>query len=83
MQADTLLYIEVPHEDIIRTQKDPMPHKRHWHEHINFFTEMALNRLHEAGHLDIIARTTLKIAAGGKSGHVFSILSRRRNAEGQ
>jgi SAM-dependent methyltransferase len=76
MRHDTVVYIEVPHEDIIRTPKNPTLHKRHWHEHVNFFTEEALNRLHEACRLEIVERATHKITAGGKDAHVFSILSR-------
>jgi hypothetical protein len=76
IQPDTYFYIEVPHEDIIRTLNDPMRHKRHWHEHINFFTETALKRLHEACRLEVLANTTHKIIVGGKSAHVFSVLSR-------
>jgi hypothetical protein len=79
MRPDTVLYIEVPHEDIIRTLKNPMQHKRHWHEHVNFFTEVAISRLHEACRLEIVESTTHKITVGGKNAHVFSILSRLAN----
>ena len=39
MSEDTLLYIEVPFEEIMRADVETaLIKKRHWHEHINFFS---------------------------------------------
>jgi len=46
MRDDTLLYIEVPHEALMVGDDDlSSGKKRHWHEHINFFSIEALNNL--------------------------------------
>ena len=41
----TLLYLEVPYEPLLRgapESRELAPHKRHWHEHINFFSPESL-----------------------------------------
>jgi SAM-dependent methyltransferase len=77
MQADTLFYLELPYEEIMRTHADdPMVHKHHWHEHINFFTETALDRLHESCGLHMVARAIHEVHVGGRDARIFSILSR-------
>ena len=46
MRPETVLYVELPHEEVVRLSDDPaqrLNRKRHWHEHINFFTPSALN----------------------------------------
>ena len=46
MRPETILYVEVPHEEVMRLSDDPaqrQERKRHWHEHINFFTPSALD----------------------------------------
>ena len=43
--AETLLYLEVPHEDLMRDfphSRELAARKHHWHEHINFFSSDAL-----------------------------------------
>jgi hypothetical protein len=70
MQKDTILYIEVPYEDIIRTSgdsKDTHLKKRHWHEHINFYTEASLLRLLNMCGLDVVAMQKLNASAEGSS----------------
>lgn len=48
MDAESVLYVEVPLEDVVRegapTFNTP---KRHWHEHINFYTRESMSRLLE------------------------------------
>lgn len=58
MSRETVLYIEVPHEEIVR--QNPAGTvlcglKRHWHEHINFFGLEPLRRLLAAAGLKAIA----------------------------
>ncbi len=48
MRPSTVLYLEVPHENLVRDNPTPLAllgKKRHWHEHINFFSEASLNAL--------------------------------------
>jgi hypothetical protein len=45
---DAVLYIELPYEEIVKKnkgKKDLQRIKKHWHEHINFFTEESLRTL--------------------------------------
>jgi hypothetical protein len=58
MDQQTVLYLEVPHETLVAADpaaRDLAAKKKHWHEHVNFFTEDALRAL--------LARCGLKIAA--------------------
>ena len=80
MTADTILYIEVPHEDAVRLIPERAARaaaKRHWHEHINFFTPEALDALLVRAGLTCIERISHPVSAGGKDSHVFSLVARR------
>lgn len=77
---DALLYLEMPHEDGVRLEPDParrLDAKRHWHEHVNFFTEAALDAMLARAGLESVARLSHPISAGGKESHVFSLIARR------
>jgi len=59
MRQETILYVEVPHEEVVRLSENPaqrLDRKRHWHEHINFFTPSALDAVFEDVGLSIIER---------------------------
>lgn len=76
MTEGTILYIEVPHEDIIRTsamEVDVYKKKKHWHEHINFYTEQSLKELVEKCGLEVVALQQLEATAGGHSSHLFQL----------
>jgi 2-polyprenyl-3-methyl-5-hydroxy-6-metoxy-1,4-benzoquinol methylase len=48
MRSGTVLYIEIPLEEIMLGLNSPhekLKMKRHWHEHINFFSERAMTEL--------------------------------------
>ena len=80
MRPETTLYVEVPHEEVVRVWDDPaqrLDRKRHWHEHINFFTTSALDAIFRDVGLNVIERQSLAVTAGGKDVHVFSIVARR------
>lgn len=80
MRPETILYVEVPHEEVMRLSDDPaqrQERKRHWHEHINFFTPSALNAVFGDVGLSIIERKSHPVTAAGKDSHVFSIVARR------
>jgi hypothetical protein len=62
MRQNTILYIEVPHEEIVRTasmNEDLHLKKKHWHEHINFFNDQSLQKLVELCGLTIISKQQL------------------------
>ena len=52
MGDDTLFYIELPYETIIRTEKQKT--KRHWHEHINFFNEKSIKKMLTSSGFEVI-----------------------------
>ena len=76
MRKDTILYLEVPHEDIIRMsnpEDEFYLKKKHWHEHINFYTEKSLCRLIDLCGLDIVALRQLNASAGGNASFLFQV----------
>lgn len=79
LSQDTLFYIEVPHEPLVREFPGDLSlatRKRHWHEHINFFTEAALHRLLERAGLQHIETQLLSYDNGSRRGEVIGILAR-------
>jgi SAM-dependent methyltransferase len=81
MRPETLFYLEVPHEELMRLVGAPEERarrKRHWHEHVSFFTEASIGALLASARLEVVERVTLPVQAGGKEGYVFSTLARLR-----
>lgn len=77
MDSDTLLYLEVPYELLMYNNIghcDLAPQKRHWHEHVNFFSEQSLNNLLARLNLRIIDRHILEITIGGRKGIIHGII---------
>lgn len=74
MTNETVLYIEVPREALI-TEGDlnAFKRKRHWHEHINFFTEASLRILLQSLEIKLIAFDTVDTIVGEKSVSLFQI----------
>lgn len=63
MKKNSYLYIEVPFEKIVYDTHPEMPNpkkKRHWHEHINFFTRKSLAHLFNNTNLKIIDEKVFK-----------------------
>ncbi len=57
MHSDTILYVEVPFEKIMMKYPNSTElylEKKHWHEHINFFSEESLHKLTNECSLEII-----------------------------
>lgn len=76
----SLIYLEVPHEDLVRShpgRRDLAPLKRHWHEHVNFYTEEAMLRLLERAGLTVLDVLRLPIDNGARQGEVMGLLARR------
>lgn len=76
MKEDTVLYVEVPHEDVMRLNqgsKEVHKKKKYWHEHINFYTCDSLMALLGGCGLRAIGAQSIEAEGGGKNWHVFSI----------
>jgi hypothetical protein len=83
MDQTTVLYLEVPYESLVAADplgRDLAAKKKHWHEHINFFTETGLRALLARCGLDIAeaeVRTTSSLASFTQ---VLSLSCRLANA---
>ena len=74
MNNDSVLYIETPLENIMAINEINLyTKKKHWHEHINFFSEKSLRKLFENVGLDVIDLAILRATAGGQSSHLFQV----------
>lgn len=74
MQPDSILYIEVPFEDIMKNDAaDSYLRKKHWHEHINFFSEKSLRSLVDFTGLQVLDLKILSATAGGKAVNLFQV----------
>ena len=76
MNKETILYVEVPYEDIIRVNdanNDNASLKKHWHEHINFYTEDSLRYLLCGCGFKIIQLRTLSVSVGGSAASIFQM----------
>ena len=84
MGPGTTLYLEVPHEDLVREVSDPGERaagKRHWHEHVNFFTPDALSAMTARAGLEIAELRSLPIVAGGLAKRVFALAAHLRREQ--
>ena len=62
MNENTILYIEVPFESIMQNgSANAYLNKKHWHEHINFYSELSLAKLLESVGLKSLSLNILKI----------------------
>jgi hypothetical protein len=84
MNSSTILYVEVPHEDLVRLiddRRQRLKGKHHWHEHINFFTFDSLEAILRQAGLRVVDWLSLLVSAGGRDGHVFSIVAQRASED--
>lgn len=82
MAERTLLYLEVPHEALVREQPlgtGVASRKRHWHEHINFFTEASLRCLAARAGLHTVDTLRVPFDNGTRKGEVMGMLLSRKN----
>lgn len=76
MNSNTILYIEVPQEEIIRRYSEDESielKKFHWHEHINFFSKDSLINLMEKCNLIVIDYKELCVEINNKFEYKFQI----------
>ena len=74
MSKQSVLYIETPCELIMRSD-DPLKFqkKKHWHEHINFFSKNSLLNLIDRGGLKLLALREIETKTAGESPWIFQI----------
>lgn len=80
MHSKTLLYIEVPLENLIKNAQDVSrlaEKKRYWHEHINFFTAKSLSILLESCGFEIVKMGSLSIHSPASATNVYQVLARK------
>ena len=76
MTDTTVLYLEIPYEDLLVAScgnLTPESLKRHWHEHVNFFTESAVRALVQSSGLVIVAFRVLEVPIYGKPSFMFQV----------
>ena len=79
MDKNSVLYLEVPHEVLMRTYAtghERLRAKRHWHEHVNFFTDNAVQHLVRASGLEIIKFEDRKISSPACDFHQFFVAAK-------
>jgi SAM-dependent methyltransferase len=80
MSPQTLLYLEVPLEVYVAENagvENLAAGKKHWHEHVNFFTEPALRALIARRGMIVVHLEAIEIEVGGRLGLQFCVLCRR------
>jgi hypothetical protein len=82
MGQHTILYIEVPYEEVMRTangKTDLHIRKKHWHEHINFFSEQSLRTLLKQCGLRVLALTHISEDSHGRPVSLTQIACQLQN----
>ena len=77
MQSDTILYLEVPLEGIFQSNDSLTPRgllKKHWHEHINFFSPESLVALTKTCGLKVLHFKTQSIVLGDRVGAIQMLI---------
>lgn len=74
MDSESVLYIELPYEEVMRqTLPNAEQHKRHWHEHVNFYSEESLEALIVNCGFQILAKNVLTTMVAGSGVHIFQV----------
>jgi hypothetical protein len=77
MDAQSILYIELPFEELMRRKlPDPETRKRHWHEHINFYSQSSLEALIGNCGLRVVDQNVLTTTVAGTEVHIFQLACR-------
>lgn len=69
MRPNTILYLEVPFENLVKNYEcgaNLLAKKRHWHEHINFFSQNSLELLVSEAGLTLLSFQVQDIESEGK-----------------
>ena len=84
MSFKTVLYIEVPLEKLMDSHENVLAKKRHWHEHINFYSEISLRNMIENSGLEILKFEVLDYSFAlnySNIGKIFMIACKIKNGE--
>ena len=77
MDTGSILYIEVPFEPIMQAEvADRETIKRHWHEHVNFYTPSSMRGLLESCGFDVLDQGVLEISIGGGNAKILQVACR-------
>ena len=83
MNKDTVLYIELPYENLVRTFEEQgkletiHKSKKHWHEHVNFFTDKSVEKMVSSSGFDILELRKMKIT-GETSAYIFQVACKKQ-----
>ncbi len=81
MNAESLLYIEVPLETLVLNNTSNLHLlKKHWHEHINFYSEQSLRLLLQNSGLEVLDLKRLKAMVAGKPSYLFQLACRLKTS---
>jgi hypothetical protein len=81
LRTESILYLEVPLEEIFQGEGGGSPcagMKRHWHEHINFFSPSSLQSLAQTCGLEVLVARTLPVALGWRNAEVQMLICKKR-----
>jgi len=84
LRPHTLFYLEVPLEQIFQEECGSLNRgslKRHWHEHINFFSPVSLLALAKTCGLEIVDSNIMEISLGWKQATVQMLLCKVVSSE--
>ena len=81
MDKDSILYLELPHEELVRkfdNEMDLSSKKKYWHEHINFYTNNSLDALLNYCGLTAKEITTSKVSMGNDYVYIYQVIAKLR-----
>ncbi len=77
MNDDSILYIEVPFEKIVQQGlPDCETHKRHWHEHINFYSQSSMAALLRSAGYEVLRQYILAVSVAGSDVQILQVACR-------
>lgn len=77
MDAKSILYIEVPFEEIMRCgAQDREKMKRHWHEHVNFYSQSSMDALVQSCGFEMLGRKVLATNVAGNDVYILQVACR-------
>lgn len=85
LRPETLLYLEVPLEEVFSIAGNCINRgstKRHWHEHINFFSPASLEALAHTCGLHILAYTSMHVSLGWRESAVQMLICKTAPHQG-
>jgi len=80
MDSRSILYLEVPCEELIYSGiARPHVRKKHWHEHINFFSEKSLDELVRACNLHTLRSDCKETSVSGRQALIYQVACRLKH----